>query len=754
MKNNTLSFLFLQLMCLAGIHAQCTLSNLVVEAHPCENHQVYIDFEFDYENIQGDSIFIVRGNGVIYDTLSYGQPSYTIGPLLADCNTLCELVIIDYNNENCTIDHSFQEPFCCAEECDITDVNLTQLSCDSTANNLLTFEVTFNYENVGPTNAFNIILGDSLITTLSYDLDFYSFSITPEDCNANYNLFIIDSDGFCEGHATLQPDCCTSTDCLNSNLELVNLFCQGTGTIATFDFDTQHPDTDSFKVYANNEFLSSHSYTQIPLILYLDDLNAENFQIRLEENSNCNMLIEFANPCLQDSCNLGNIEILSSYCSGDTLNLFMDFLYQGDSTEMFHISINDTEAAMIPNEDFPFYWKASEQAEEYEITITQVENVDCVTSIVVDNYCIADTLCQFTNLYAEQDSCFDSSAYYRLSFSSTVTDTNRKFRVRGNGMDYGSYNYGLANYYVGPVLADCETPIEFILIDEENENCSAEIGLDPACCTTDTAGSISAICAEIGECNFGGFGLLLDFEMEGIQSDFYTLYVNGIPLGQYRFDDLPLSLDQVTTVGPIVTIQVCESNNSGNCAGIFFNHPCQNVDTEEPCNLEEINYETSCTSDSTYSIIFSLADSTTLHQDVFINWMDNNLGAFDQEDFPISIDGIEASTDSLVHSIVLSSEADSLCALFIQVIAPDCLDSGVTDHIAGQEKSLQQLIQDLEEGAKLEVDAYDIQGRYVQTMNLESLRSLNAKTTNGSPRIILLRVKDGSLVYSLKVVDY
>ena len=121
---------------------ECQIFDVFAEAYQCnDENQFLVDVGFEYQNIPGNT-FSILGNGMNYGTFEYGESFYTIGPLLGDCETLYEFVIVDNTLEDCSAATWFEEPICCEEEqgCTINEIEVFDVVCI----NEDSFEATIN----------------------------------------------------------------------------------------------------------------------------------------------------------------------------------------------------------------------------------------------------------------------------------------------------------------------------------------------------------------------------------------------------------------------------------------------------------------------------------------------------------------------------------------------------------------------------------------------------------------------------------
>ena len=136
---------------------------MVVKASTCNDKgEFYAILKFAISN-PGNQGFIVRVNGVNFDTLQYGQSLYEIGPLKGDCETLYKFLIIDRQYE-CREDYGFTEKICCDNAaCSIKEPLLTFLPCEDNK-----FGIQINFAHTGNSPQFKVKVNGVLIGTYNY----------------------------------------------------------------------------------------------------------------------------------------------------------------------------------------------------------------------------------------------------------------------------------------------------------------------------------------------------------------------------------------------------------------------------------------------------------------------------------------------------------------------------------------------------------------------------------------------------------
>ena len=80
--------------------------------------------------------------------------------------------------------------------------------------------------------------------------------------------------------------------------------------------------------------------------------------------------------------------------------------------------------------------------------------------------------CIIYNVFAEAGEC-DSLGYFMVDLEFEIENSMaNNFTIQGNGINYGSFEYGEPFYQLGPFLADGVTEYDFTISDNEDSECS------------------------------------------------------------------------------------------------------------------------------------------------------------------------------------------------------------------------------------------------------------------------------------------
>lgn len=167
----------------------CEIWDVFAEAWECDSSgYFYVDVAFQANNTSNQ--FQIVGNGANYGTFSYGEPYYTVGPLLGDGSTEYEFVVQDVEYPNCS-DWVVLDPINC-EGCMLSNLSF-QFNMNNNGNVECSEEgyqaiIDFNHQNVSE-SGFDVFYNGEFHSFHSYDalpltLDFAAEPAIAEGSNS------------------------------------------------------------------------------------------------------------------------------------------------------------------------------------------------------------------------------------------------------------------------------------------------------------------------------------------------------------------------------------------------------------------------------------------------------------------------------------------------------------------------------------------------------------------------------------------
>ncbi len=380
----------------------CEILEVFAESYECTENSFFIDIEFEVEN-PGNQGFIIRGNGVIYDTLEYGQLFYTVGPIELDCSKVYEFIIIDIE-KGCSAEAIMDDVVCCEDDCEIWDIEIGDFECND--NGTYDFTLDFNYE--GNLNEFFEVFDDNeLIGFYAYeDLPVRIEDFVRRDVEFDF-IKICDNDNpdCCVVHEFRGPDCDDEFECGIEILELLEWDYTAAGNIiAVFEMAYDIDRQTGLDIFVNGEFQYYEREMSNPLEVELDGVVPPDsvwLKICVNDRPDCCDEYLFYLDGEEEGCELYDFSVLHTECVDDFYYLVVDaehgfsslsneFILRGNGEIYGEYDLEDLPIALGPfhieeniNEMVMIFRELDEECQEaVEIEV----DCDCLTNIVEIEY--------------------------------------------------------------------------------------------------------------------------------------------------------------------------------------------------------------------------------------------------------------------------------------------------------------------------------------------------------------------------------
>jgi hypothetical protein len=454
------------------------------------------------------------------------------------------LSIISYSNGQCLINEMSVNP----TECNVNGDFYVRINFNHTGTPSPQFKVQGNGKNYG---------------TFYYDSLPILIGPLKADCVTNYEFVVRDFENSnCTAFKELGKKCCTS-GCKIAVKDIKVGACDGSFYSLGFDID-HNTGGLGFDVYNNGQFFGYYKYSSLPLsIPNLKSSNNEAFNqivVCANDNSNCCDTLQIANPCI---CSIYKVkgQVIDCNEQDSTFSLKLNFKHH-ITADSFQIGGNTNNYGVFAYKDLPITIRGLKFSNtiDYEFLIVDRDDAFCFSSFPLGFVNNCDYPCSISNVKTTISTCdMDGNFYTQLSFSEKNTSI-AGFTVRGNGQLYGNFEYGDDTYKIGPLKGDCQTIYEFIIKDKEIEGCTTATSLkDSVCCEAECAISnlkIKEICDDNKLIAFE-----INFDQKNNISDQFSLRINDIFIGSFKYADLPLKITNVNFDKSKVTFKIWDKEN-------------------------------------------------------------------------------------------------------------------------------------------------------------------------------------------------
>lgn len=261
--------------------------------------------------------------------------------------------------------------------------------------------------------------------------------------------------------------------------------------------------------------------------------------------------------------------------------------------------------------------------------------------------------CNIAGLTVTPTECNNNGKFF-VTINFDHVGTSNKFKVLGNGVNYGTFEYANLPITLGPINGDCTTNYEFVVRDNEIESCNAFKNLGTKCCTDEC--NINFINVEAGNCDGMLYQLSFDLEHTAGIGDGFDLFTNGQFFGYYLYDDLPLNIPNFpsSTVEQYNQIVVCANDNTSCCDTISLLNPCI-------CNIYRVQGQVIDCNEETGTFSIKLNFRYNLTADSFqVGGNSTNYGTFAYNELPIIITGLSFS-DVTQYEFLIVDKEDAFC---------------------------------------------------------------------------------------------
>jgi hypothetical protein len=480
-------------------------------------------------------------------------------------------------------------------QCSLRDMTVTPSDC--TEGN--TFEVEINF-------LFDEVSDSFSIRGNGQEYGFFAYTDLPVvigplegNCNTPYEFVAKDKImSECSTFLDLGKICCNAQECAVEIIDFKAARCSEEGMIIQFDLETAGTAGLGFDVYSGENFIGFYNYDQLPLTINnfkSSGTATEKLIVCENDNPDCCDTLVFETTC---GCRVYRIDVDVVDCNDneDTFYAKIDMEYQ-ETSDSFLLGGNNTTYGSYAYVDLPIIvgpFPFSESI-EYEFLVLDKASAVCFNfvDLGVVNGC-SRIPCDIDDVVMDlkEEDCTPNGILYgtlTFKYEGSVADS---FEVRGNGNFYGTYAYGKENYEIGPIPGNCESVLEFVVIDKGEEGCRDFTFIeDPVCCVQSCI--ISDVRVDLDDCmDDGNFFVNIFFNYSGEVADSFEIRGNGQNYGTYVYGKESYRLGPLK--GDCETIYefvVIDKNNPDCKSFVEMEEP---VCCEVACPLREIGVDLNC----------------------------------------------------------------------------------------------------------------------------------------------------------------
>ena len=251
---------------------------------------------------------------------------------------------------------------------------------------------------------------------------------------------------------------------------------------------------------------------------------------------------------LMEDCQIWDLIVDDHPCEDSVFYVYLDFEYENVGWEGFKVEVNGELFGNYEYEDLPLENIGpflGDGVTYYEFVVTDLVYEDCNDWAEISTIDCYGGDCAIWNVETMALPC-DDNGYFMVLLGFLYENVgDMGFRVDGNGNNYGNFEYGDLPIEIGPLAGDGITFYEFLVTDNQYEDCSGWSELGFVDC--DTVPQFNNLSTQVSSCENCNYYLKINFNCENIGNEGFGILGNGENYGSFEYSDLPV------TIGPLVT---------------------------------------------------------------------------------------------------------------------------------------------------------------------------------------------------------
>lgn len=469
-------------------NGDCHLYDLVVTTVECTSNTTYkVIVNFQHQNTMSDH-FDLFANGVYFGNYAYSQLPLTINNFPASGNNNDVIKVSDNDNAPCFAIKEFPALHCNGN-CELYDLTAVVGDCNSND----TYHLTINFKQQNPgSDKFDLFANNVYFGTYLYSQLPLTINNFPKSGNNNDVVKVCDHEkaDCCRSKEFASPNC-SSGDCHLYDLVVTTVECTSSSTYKVIvNFQHQYTMSDHFDLFANGVYFGYYAYSQLPLTINNFPASGNNNDvIKVVDNDNapCYAIKEFpALNCSTQDCSIYDLVVDLGGCTSDsTYEILINFNVQNPGSTKFDLYANGTFFGTYNYSDLPLTlgnFPDSGNNNDH-VKVCDHELAECCKSIEFSSPNCANGAPDIYDIHAEVFNCIGNKFNVKLEFN-FKNPGNQGYRVQGNGIDYGSFEYTQVPLDLIGLNADNLTEYEFAVIDNQFPAANDYMLLGRVKCTT------------------------------------------------------------------------------------------------------------------------------------------------------------------------------------------------------------------------------------------------------------------------------
>lgn len=361
------------------------------------------------------------------------------------------------------------------------------------------------------------------------------------------------------------------------------------------NFEYENVSEEGFLLYVNGDLYYQYYYNELPINVgpFTSDGESVNHFMVVDYDE------EFASDALygpindtegSSDCFLSELTIEDRLCNNGFYQVYLDFEYENVSEEGFLLYINGDLFYQYYYDELPIDvgpFVGDGESVNHFMVVDYDEK--CASDVLFGSVeCIDDIECNISNVEAIALPCNEDNDFEVLINFEYEEAGKNGFEISGNGINFGTYEYGDLPLILGPFKADGFTGYEFEVKGKEFNSCSDWASIDPFLCNASV--QINNMNMTVESCQNRSYYLQLDFDMVSANAESFTLFGNSVVPESYQYDELPLKIGPLRNNELSSYYFIVKNNGPGNSGNWEQLSPftCESLGFDETIQLKDL----------------------------------------------------------------------------------------------------------------------------------------------------------------------
>jgi len=548
-------------LCLGG---NCEILDLKVEVGACTSDSTYkVKINFAAQNpISG--LFTVTANGQNLGTFNLSQLPLTLTnfPSNGAAIDVLKVCIVASGAVACCKTIEFEGKSCGNQGCEVFDLKVDVSDC--TSDSTYKAKVSFGVHNP-PSGQFVLFVNGQNLGTFNLSQLPLTLTNFPSNGTATDVLkvcMVAQGALTCCKTIEFQGPACGNQPCEIYDLKVLVGDCTSDSTYKlTLDFKVQNPGNNFFEVWAGgNKYLGIFPLSSLPLTINNYPSGPANYFLKvcINDQPNCCRTVQFQGKICNGPCEISNLKVDVGICTGDsTYKVTIDFDATGNITNMFSVTGNGQflgfyNLSQLPLTITNFPWNGGTH-DVVEVCVVTAPGIACCKKLefkVPD--CLLNPVCEIYDLTVQVGDCTSDSTYkVKIDFEVTG-NTTPEFMLWANGQSLGIFKLSDLPLTITDFPWDGGT-FDVVKVCMKSSDPAAS----PCCRTKEFAVpaclqqcNIVDLEIAVGDCTSDStYKLRVNFQVTGSQSNVFGVWANGVNIGFYNLNQLPLTITNFPSNG-------------------------------------------------------------------------------------------------------------------------------------------------------------------------------------------------------------